>query len=327
MGRVMTRALAVIGAALIVWSVSGKDWWTFAGGSRLFDDMEGRIGPYVGRWCSDVFCHDQDMSRYGSTFDKIGFVVYFAGLVTAAAAVMAALAGKHIATLARTAAGAAAVTVALAFVLVAVRHNRDGAAIELGPGLVLLIAGAIAVAIGCLVAAKAPPLAIRPRPLLGRTIAAFAALLVLIAISSTAIWRWSWSDERNSVGLHSTERCWVHPSDRTICSTVESIDEIFMNDHEKTSRFARSAAYTFDAGIAAIILGALVAALGRRRWWEQGHAIWIVLLESACAMVAMTPFMSTGRDVHIGYGFVLLVIGCVAGITGHLLAAPAAPDP
>jgi hypothetical protein len=325
MGRVIPRALAVIGAALVVWSVSGDAWWTFTGGSTLFDDMTGRFGPYVGKWCSGVFCHDLDLTRLGGAFAKLGVATYFGGLAAAAAAVMTVLGGKQIATFARAAAGTAAVTLALAVVLVALRGPYRGADVQLGIGLPLFAAGAIAIAIGSLWAARTR-IELPVSPFVGRVMLGGAALLVAAAIATTSFWHWTWSDERNSVGLRNTERCWVH-KDGTLCSTVESVDEIFMNDHEKTSHFQRSAEYTFDAGIAAVILAVLVLVLGSRRWLEHAHAVWIVLLESAVATVIMTPYMSTGRDVHIGYGFWLVVVGCIAGITGQLLVVRAARAP
>jgi hypothetical protein len=326
MGRVIPRALAVIGAALVVWSVSWDQWWTFTGGSTLFDDMTGRFGPYVGKWCSGVFCHDLDLTRLGGAFAKLGVATYFGGLAAAAAAVMTVLGGKQMATFARAAAGTAAVTLALALVLVAVRGGYRGADVELGMGLPLFAAGAIAIGVGSLWSARTRiELPVRPSP--GRMMLGGAALLVVGALMTTSFWHWTWSDERNSVGLRKTERCWVHTGDRTICSTVESVDEIFMNDHEKTSHFQRSAEYTFDAGIAALIVAVLVIVAGPRRWLEHAHAVWIILLESAVATVIMTPYMSTGRDVHIGYGFWVVVVGCIAGITGQLLVVRAARAP
>jgi hypothetical protein len=328
MGRVSLagRVLAVVGASLVVYAVSSRTaWWSFHGGSELFSDMAGTLGPYVGKWCSEVFCHDYDMTRLGSSFSWLGAVTFYAGLVCAAASALTALARRErIVVFSRAAAGASIVTFAVALATVISRHGPRAAQAELGAGLYILGAGVACVIGGCLLAARAPAgPPIRARPLAGRVALVTGCVLGIAVISTNTFWHWKWSDEVNDVGLDSTRRCWVHP-DRTICSTVESVDEIFMNDKEHLSRFARQARYTFDATIAAAVLSLVSLFVKRRQLRELGHVPWLVVLASTAATLALTPDVGTARDIHAGYGFVLLALACLAAISGHVLATPPA---
>ena len=329
------RGLALAGAGLITWSVASRAWWSYSGGSELFEDMSGRLGPYHGTWCSAPFCHDLEMKYVGAGYGTVGSVVFSAGLIAAAALIMAALAAPgRIRVLGRAAIGLAAFTAAAMLVLVTRLGSMHGAAIELGAGLPLGLAGVAVGIAGCVLALRSPALpATATRVHLGRALTLVACAAALIAVFGRGFWHWSWSDERNAVGLRETQRCWVHP-DRTICSDVESVAEIFMGEPRDQPRFAKIAAQTYDAGLVAafiaiaLLIGPLASA--RNRWMtplvEHGHLPWIVLGLYAYATAALTPDLGTARDVHFGWGFVLLGVACVLGIVGHLLGRAPVPD-
>jgi hypothetical protein len=323
MGRVSLagRALALVGAGLVVYAVSSRtSWWTFHGGDDLFPDYAGTLGPYVGKWCSGVFCHDFGMEQLGASFRVLGAATFYVGLLCAAAAALTALARRdRILVFSRVAAVAAVLALAASFATVIARHRPRNAQIEFGAGFYVLIAGGVCVIAGGLLAARAPAGApVRARPRAGRIAVVAGCVLAVIAISGNTFWHWTWSDERDEVGLIGTRKCWVHP-DHPICSTVEPVDEIFMEDARNPSRFAREARYTFDATVAATLLSLVGLFVRRRNLREVVHAPWLIVLASTATTLALTPDVGPARDIHAGYGFVLLGLGCVVAISGHLL--------
>lgn len=323
MKRWLGRVLVVVGATLLVYAASSTTWWTFRGGSRLFEDMTGAFGPYVGKWCSAPFCHDLDFKLHGlgALYSKLGAVVFYAALVAAAAAIMTMLAGAQAAVFKRVTAVTSTLAIALAAALVTTRGEVREAAVSFGPGVLVLVAGAIAASIGAYLV-EPPRVPSLPSPV-GRVLLVGAAVLALGSVASNGWWHWTWSDERNSIGLTGSERCWVHRDGSQQCSTASGVDEMFMmrTPDEPSSRFAASARHTYDAGIAAAIFAVLVAIARPRRWLAQVHVVWIVLLESAFATVVMTPDEGTARDPHLGVAFYLIVLACVAALAGQLLLA------
>lgn len=323
MKRWLGRVLVVVGAVLLVYAVSSTTWWTFHDSSRMFDDMTGAFGPYVGKWCSAPFCHDLDFKLHGlgSLYGTLGAAVFYAALVAAAAAIMTLLAGAQGAVFKRVTAVTSTLAIALAGALVTTRGELREASVSFGPGILLLVAGAVAASLGAYLVEplRVPDL---PSPV-GRVLLVGAAVLVLGATVSKAWWHWSWSDERNSIGLTTTERCWEYRDGSRLCSTAAGVDEMFMTHtpDEPSSRFADAAHHTYDAGIAAAIFAVLVAILRPRRWLSQAHVVWIVLLESAFATIVMTPDEGTARDPHVGIAFYLVVLACIAGLAGHTLLA------
>lgn len=280
-----------------------------------------RLGPYVGEWCSGVFCHDQEMSRYGEAFSHAGVVAFYAGMIAAAAAVMMVVARRdRIAVMAYSALGALAVTTLAGIVVASMRVARGGETWELGPGLPLFFIGAALAIAGCVIAMRRPTeLAIPTMPRVAAALVIISCIATGAAIATKGFWHWTWSDERNQVGLTSTERCWVHPS-RTICSNAADVAEIFMLDRDDKPRFVALARQTHGSAIATIILALLALVTRWARFREVGHAPWVVVALLGYATARLTPDVGSARDIHLGYGFVLLALGCLLGIAGNLLA-------
>lgn len=322
--RWVGRALAIAGAAAIVWSVTSRAWWSYVGGSELFDDMTGRLGPYHGTWCSGVFCHDFHMSRAGGAFDKLGVVAFWAGLVAAAAIVMATLASRaRVRAFAYAAIGSAAVAAAAGAGAVVTR-GLFASHFEMQPGYIVLAVGAAVAAAGCVMLARGGGVTWRARPRVGHGLVIAACVLAFVSIAGHDFWHWHWFDEDNRVGLASTERCWVYP-DRTSCSHVESVAEIFMQDKEDPPRFAKLADHTYQTGLAVILLAVLVLVAAKvapklAPSRDVRPAPWVVLLLLSIATLALTPDLGTSRDVHLGYAFPLLWLACALGIAGSSLS-------
>ena len=161
------RVLAVLGAGAIAWSVTSRAWWSYRGGSSLFEDMTGRLGPYHGTWCSDAFCHDLDMDRAGKGFETVGAATFYVGLLAAAVLVMTALASRaRLRSFTSGAIGVSAATAVAALLVVAVRGPiglEGDAAVELGVGLPIALAGVACAIVGCILARRAPvEWAVRP---------------------------------------------------------------------------------------------------------------------------------------------------------------------